>query len=270
MGGALGLALLRKKRRWHVAGVGRNAQRLRLARRHGAVQEHTTDLAAGVRDADIVVLAVPVDEIAPLARRIRPHLKTGALVMDVGSVKAPIVRSLQKIFSSSGGPHFVGAHPMAGSEKTGVQHARADLYQDAVCVLTPSGNTPRAALERARSFWRGAGARVVRLDAVTHDRWMALVSHLPHLLADCLVLAADRGPSARRTLRLLAAGSFRDMTRVAEADPRQWDAIFRMNDKNLKVAAARFQKILRRLVGARNRRIPLAKAGRLHSLLADH
>lgn len=263
MGGSLGMAL--RRRGWRVTGVGRRLSKLKKAKARGAVDEYTTDLKKGVQGAGIVVLAAPVGNIVPLAAKIRPWLARGALVMDIGSVKAPIVRPLEKIFSGKAGPHFMGVHPMAGSEKTGVEHARADLYRGAACIMTPGRTTPARALRAAETFWRGVGGRTVRLSPEDHDRSVALVSHLPHLLADTLMLAAAKWTRGNLGLvKTLAAGSFRDMTRVAGADDAQWAAIFRMNEKNLADAARLFQKILKDLMRRRWLPADLHKAQKLH------
>ncbi len=252
IGGSLGLALSGRKGRRRVAGVGRRMSTLRRAKALRSVQEITTDLASGVRGASVVVLAAPVDSIVPLAKKIRPHLSPDALVMDVGSVKGPIVRALEKIFADRRGPQFVGAHPMAGSEKTGVANARADLFRGSVCALTPGRNTTADAMRRAEKFWRSVGAKTLRLKPEDHDRGVALVSHLPHLLAFSMSLtAANGGSAARQMVSRLAAGSFRDMTRVAGADPDQWSAIFAMNSAPLRRASAQFSKILNGLLRAR-------------------
>jgi prephenate dehydrogenase len=265
MGGSLGLALARRPGKWRVVGVGRRLSRLKKAQRLGCVHETCTDLRAGVKNSSVVVLAAPVKDIVPLAKRVRPLVSASCLVMDVGSVKKSIVDSLEKVFSSPSGPQFVGVHPMAGSEKTGVEHARADLYRGAACVITPGARTSASALRRAEKFWSGVGGRTLRLSPEDHDKWMALISHLPHLLADALVLtAAQKGnPDLIKTL---AAGSFRDMTRVAGADPDQWAVIFNGNARHLKQTASVFIKSLRTLV---HRRWPLAqlrRAQRAHRL----
>jgi prephenate dehydrogenase len=161
--------------------------------------------------------------------------------MDVGSVKGPIVKALARR-SPKGGPVFIGAHPMCGSEKTGVENARKDLYKGARCVLTPAPGTPPAAVKKAEAFWRGVGAQVLRLSPEEHDRRVAVVSHLPHLLADALVLSARKEKADA-----LAAGSFRDATRVADADPALWAQIFSMNRPALLRAVSLFQGHLRRL-----------------------
>jgi prephenate dehydrogenase len=222
-----------------VIGVGRNAARLKKAKSLGAIDEFTTDLAAGVRDADVVALAVPVADIVALGRRVRPHVKPGAFVTDLGSVKGPVARAF------AGWPHFVGAHPMCGSEKTGVENARADLYRGASCVLTPSAKTSPRAAAAAAAFWREAGAEVLRLSPEEHDRRAALVSHLPHLIAEALVWTAGREKSA---VRSMAAGSFKDATRVAGADPALWASIFDMNRAAVREAARGFERALRELL----------------------
>ncbi len=257
MGGSLGLAL-RRRGGWRVVGLSRRRSAVNRARRRGAIHEGTTDPARALSHADVVVFCAPVDQIVPLARRCRRWIPPSALVMDVGSVKGPVVRGMEKLFSGATGPAFIGAHPMAGSEKTGVENARADLYRGAVCALTPTGHTPAAARRRAEHFWRGLGARVLSLDPDAHDRAVALISHLPHLIADALVLAAGRrcsGASSQEILYALAAGSFRDATRVAGADPKLWRGIFSLNAAPLREAAALFQRVFSGLAA---RRWPLA------------
>lgn len=250
MGGSLGLAL--RRRGWRVTGIGRNPARLARAKTLRALDETSTDPAAA-NGADVVALCVPVDQIVPWAKVLKPHLGPRALITDVGSVKGAIVREFDRIFPGDA-PAAVGAHPMAGSEKTGVDAARADLYQDATCVLTPGPRTSPGALRRAEAFWRSVGARTLTLTPDVHDRWVALVSHLPHLAADALVLAAGartRTDRDRDILARVAAGSFRDATRVAGADPALWRAIFTMNDRAVRDALADFRRALDGLAAGR-------------------
>ena len=224
-----------------MTGIGRNAARLRTAKTLGAIDEATTDLAEGVRDADAVVLAVPVEEVIPLGKKIRPRVKPGAFVIDVGSVKGAVVRAF------SGWPDFVGSHPMCGSEKTGVRNARPDLYRGAACLLTPTGKTSKSALAKAESLWKSVGAKPLRLSPEEHDRRVALVSHLPHLLAEALVRTATEGDGKNWAPRT-AAGSFLDATRVASADPALWAQIFAMNRASVRRAAAAFRRALAALL----------------------
>ena len=235
IGGSLGQALRRRHRgrSYRVIGVGRHLDRLKKARSLGAIDELTTDLKAGVRDADIIVLCVPVQTIVPLAARIAPFAKPGAVITDVGSVKQTIVRGMKKALGRRKDVSFVGAHPMAGLEVTGVANAKADLFRGATCVLTP-GSAPATAL--VRRMWTDAGADCISLSPKLHDEWIAVTSHLPHLLAFALFAQVWDASRADPRVRSLVAGSFRDMTRVAGSDPDLWTGILDMNRSALKKA----------------------------------
>lgn len=266
LGGSLGLAL-RRRTRARVIGLSHRPATVRRARRRGVFHEGFTDSARALPGADVVVFCTPVETIVPLARRFAARLKPGALVMDVGSVKGPIVAGMKSIFRGRGAAQFIGAHPMAGSEKSGVENAVADLFVGATCALTPAADTPPAALRRAADFWRSVGAHPVVVSPSVHDRAVALVSHLPHLIADALALTAGRwgqNPSERKALRSLAAGSFRDATRVAGADPDLWRGIFDSNAAPLGRATRDFQRTLGGLVARRWPRPELRAAQRFH------
>jgi prephenate dehydrogenase len=237
MGGSLGLAL--RRRGWRVTGVGRNPARLRRALRCGAVDDVSVDLETGVRGAEAIILAVPVGDIISFGRKVRPVVSPAAFVTDVGSVKGAIARAF------ADWPQFVGAHPMCGSEKTGVAHADPDLYRGATCLLTPTARTSPKAVSAAKRLWTSVGARVVPLSPEDHDVRVALVSHLPHLLAEALVSTLPKGAS---WVPRVAAGSFRDATRVAASDPVLWSQIFAMNRAAVRRAAADFQRALTTLV----------------------
>jgi prephenate dehydrogenase len=245
MGGSLGLAL-RARGGWHVAGLARREATLRTARRRGVIDTGSADPARVLPGADVVVYCSPVEKIVPLVKGHRRFLPPHALLMDVGSVKSPIVRDVEKIFHGKNGPVFVGAHPMAGSEKTGVENAQKDLYVGAVCAITPSDQTPWVRVEQAVDFWKSVGARPLVVDPESHDRAVAVVSHLPHLIADALMLSVGewKGEGGAALLRALAAGSFRGATRVAGADPQLWRGIFRMNDRFVRDAAGLFSRKL--------------------------
>lgn len=270
MGGSLGLALL-KRGGWRVAGLARREETLRLARRCGAIQEGSTDPAKIIPGSDVVVLCAPADKIVSLAKAYRRFLAPNALLTDVGSVKGPVVRALEKVFRHTGGPVFVGAHPMAGSEKTGVENARANLYRGAVCAITATPRTSLARVAQAADFWKSVGARPLVIDPETHDRAVAVVSHLPHLIADALMLSvADwdhpRGPAL---LKELAAGSFRDATRVAGADPALWRGIFRLNDRAVLAAVRHFSQKLSRLTRGRWALGDLQRARKMNAAFKD-
>jgi prephenate dehydrogenase len=198
-----------------------------------------TDPAAVVPQASWTFLATPVTAFESQFRRIAPHLAPTAMVSDVGSTKRAAHTLAHQILPPSpvgSLPRFIGSHPMAGSEKKGLPHARADLFQNAPCILTSdlhtshSPLTPRDALSDLTAFWQRLGTRVTYLDPQTHDRLLASVSHLPHLLAACLVLAQPPGAIP------LAGGGFRDATRVASGDADMWTGILQANADNILTA----------------------------------
>ena len=183
-----------------------------------------TDLGEVVREADLVVLCVPVGAMKALAEKVAPLLRAGAIVTDVGSVKAVVVRDLAPLFHT--GRHFIGSHPMAGSEQTGLAAARADLFDEAVCIVTPQEQTPAQITARVSAFWESLGCRVCEISPEQHDAHVALVSHLPHLAAAALVATvASVDP---RALAFSGPG-FRDTTRVASGSPEMWAEILLSN-----------------------------------------
>lgn len=205
IGGSVGLALRRQG--WTVSGSDRDPARERRALEVGALDRIGTD-----PDASITFVAVPVGSVADA---VAPALAAGGVVTDVGSVKAPVVAAVDH-------PRFVGGHPMAGSEAVGLDGARADLFEGATWVLTPTQVTDPLAQAEVHSVVRSFGADVVTLSPQQHDELVATVSHVPHLTAASLMgLAAARAESDSTLLRL-AAGGFRDMTRIAAGDPTMW------------------------------------------------
>jgi prephenate dehydrogenase len=204
-----------------VVGVDCRPEALARAQERGMTDETTEDLAAGVAGAEVVVFCTPVDHIAAGVLAAAPHCRRGALLTDAGSTKAAILRELDGRLPP--GVNFVGAHPLAGSEKQGPEHARADLFEGSLVVLTPPSPSDDNALSRARAFWEALGARVELMGAEEHDRALALTSHLPHLAA-----AALAGLVPQELLGLTATG-FRDTTRLASGDPALWAGIFLSN-----------------------------------------
>jgi prephenate dehydrogenase len=232
IGGSIGLAAKSRTATRHVIGIGRNPDTLARAKALGAIDEFTTDLANGVRAADVVVFCSPVDQIARQARESAPYAKPGALFTDAGSTKANIVRDLESTLPAH--VHFVGAHPIAGSEKQGAENARADLFDGRVCVLTPTARTDPAAIERVNLFWQSLGCVVKQLTPEEHDLALATTSHLPHFVA---ALLARQLPDKWRQF---TATGFRDSTRIAAGDPILWTAIARENALALAHAIDRF------------------------------
>jgi prephenate dehydrogenase len=215
----------------HVSLWARRADAIAEVMAAGCAGIATCDLALAVKDADLVVLCVPVGAMGEVARAILPSLRPGTIVTDVGSVKGRVLAGMGAIFS--GHARFVGSHPMAGSEQIGFKAARADLFDDATCIITPDPDTDPAALGEVTAFWRQLGCRVVELLASEHDQCVALVSHLPHLLAATLVNTIAAGNA--HAFSVVGPG-FRDTSRVASGPPAMWAEILRENARAITVA----------------------------------
>jgi len=227
IGGSLALAM--RKYGWpgEIAGFDEDTESLKEALRSKALDRTATSAAELARQADLLVLAVPVRAIAPLLEYVAPFLREGALVIDVGSTKSGIMRAAEKTMP----PHatFVGGHPMAGSERRGFAHADPDLFRGAAFIFTP----PRECAPEVYSFlsqaFTGLGARVLFMDAETHDRAVAVVSHLPHVLAFALVNLVLEESGDAQAMTNIVSGGFRDMTRIAASDASLWADILLEN-----------------------------------------
>lgn len=236
IGGSIGLGLLRRGLARRVVGVGRRECSLQKARACGAVTDATTDVAAGVAQAELIVVCTPVRQIAAEARRAAEHAPAGAIITDAGSTKAEIVAALDE--SRLHGSVFVGSHPMAGSEKNGPEFAEADLFEDRVAIVTPTARTPPAALSSVEEFWRALGARVLQMTPDAHDAAVAAVSHTPHLVASALAAAT---PEA---LLSVVGGGWLDTTRVAAGDVELWRQILTENRGHVLRSLTEFEKTL--------------------------
>ena len=228
LGGSVAGAARARRVAARVVGVTRGRDVAALARERGVVDEAVLDPAAGAAGADLLVLATPVFAMADALRAAAPGLAEGALVTDVGSVKAPLAETLPGLLPA--GVRYVGAHPMAGGHESGLRHARADLFDGAPCVLTPVPGTPRASVARVAEFWTALGARVLERDPAAHDAEVAWVSHLPHALAFAYAGALAGAPAGASALR---GAGFRDFTRIAWSEPELWADILVHNRKAL-------------------------------------
>ncbi|MCS7310604.1 MAG: prephenate dehydrogenase [Armatimonadetes bacterium] len=224
IGGSIGMAARERGLAKQVVGVGRSAERLQTALQLGAVDQATTSLQEGVSGADMVIICTPVGLIVPTVRLLHQWLPEECVVTDVGSVKSAIVQQATALL----GGRFVGGHPMAGSEQTGVHNARADLFVGSTWALTPTEQTDPDALQKVTAIAEGVGAQVIIADPEEHDRAVALTSHLPHAVALALVHAAQNTPYPQ-----LIGGSFRDGTRVAASSPELWRDIFLHNREHV-------------------------------------
>ena len=229
IGGSIALALKNNKLCGRIIGVCLHKKSLAAARKMKAVDIASLSLEA-IKDADLVILATPVSVILELAPKISGVIKRNCLVFDVGSTKASIVRKLSGIF-----PRFVGTHPLAGSEKRGVVNARADLFQDSLCIITPTHATDKSALSKVKSFWRALGARTEIMNPAKHDQILGFISHLAHISAFSLINAIPG-----RFLKY-SPSSLKEATRVASSDNKLWADIIIDNRVNVLKAISSLQ-----------------------------
>lgn len=213
----------------------------------GVVDEATTSLAEAAEDADFLFLCVPVGLLAPYLDELsRLPLKPGCIITDVGSTKASIVEYASRL--SLGGATFIGGHPMAGSERSGVEAATSHLFENAFYVLTPTERTPAEAVARLEALLRWTGAHIVRMDAREHDEVVGAVSHLPHVIAVALVNQIRRYHESSEMYGNLAAGGFRDITRIASSEPLIWRDILLSNREVVLRLLAEWQQEIGRFI----------------------
>jgi prephenate dehydrogenase len=243
IGGSLALAAKKRGLCRTVVGVGHRESSLRKALECGAIDTYTLSTEEGVSDADLVVLATPLSVFCAHLEAARSSLKEGAVVTDVGSVKKTVVNRAEAILQTP----FVGAHPIAGTEKSGVAAASADLFDGARCIVTPTTKTAPQALEKVEKFWEAMGSRVVRMNPDDHDRIMAAVSHLPHIAAFALVNSVSRIRLGAIDAISFTGGGFKDFTRIASSHPVMWRDICLENKTFLLEAMERFEKEIKEL-----------------------
>jgi len=214
----------------HITGTARSAETREIAREIGLCDSVFDSAAEAVKDADLVVLAVPVGAMADVARQIGPHLKPGATVTDVGSVKRAVIDAVAPHLPDN--VDFVPGHPLAGTEHSGPRSGFAELFDNRFCLLVPTENADQDAVDRLRALWQAMGANVEIMDPEHHDLVLAVTSHAPHLIAYTMVGVADdlRRVTDREVIKYSAAG-FRDFTRIAASDPTMWRDVF-LNNKD--------------------------------------
>lgn len=231
LGGSIGLALKARRLADRVEGYVRREASVAECEKLGVVDRATTDLLSVVRDADLVILCTPIAQMRALVEQFAGTLKPDAVVTDVGSVKGSVVAELEALCTKAGA-QFIGSHPMAGAEKTGPAAARVDLFERAVCVVTPGAKTPVKLLKQMEEFWAALGGRPLRLTPDQHDSLVARSSHLPHVVAAELAnyVLSPAHPKEQATL---CATGFRDTTRIAAGSPEMWRDIALANRKHL-------------------------------------
>ncbi|HIJ96139.1 MAG TPA: prephenate dehydrogenase/arogenate dehydrogenase family protein [Desulfuromonadales bacterium] len=231
IGGSFALALRQAGAVERVVGIGRSRANLEDALSLGICDEISQDALQGVQGADMVFISVPVCSIPAVLAEIAPALAPGCIVTDGGSVKTAIVRECQALMPP--GCHFVGGHPIAGTEYSGAAASFATLYRGKRCILTPTDSTDPDALETVARLWRCCGAEVCSMEPGHHDRIFAEISHLPHAVAYALVHAVGSADAEGENVLSFSAGGFKDFTRIASSDPVMWRDIALMNREAL-------------------------------------
>ncbi len=204
-----------------ILGYGRNRENLEKARTLKIIDYYSTDLSEAVKNADLIVLCTPVSAIAPLIQNMIADIRPGTLITDVGSVKDPIVREVEKLIPE--GIYFIGSHPIAGGENSGLEASAANLYEGAQCIVTPTSKTDKKALDKISALWRAVGMDVTSLSPDEHDFIFGAVSHLPHIVAYALMntLGALRTQNDHEVITFSGAG-LKDITRIASSNPVMW------------------------------------------------
>jgi cyclohexadieny/prephenate dehydrogenase len=251
--GLIGGSIARAARAQGLAGeivtTARSAKTRARVLELGIVDRVVETNAQAVKDADLVILCIPVGTCRPVAEEIAPHLKPGAIVSDVGSVKGAVVRDMAPYLPDN--VNFIPAHPVAGTEHSGPDSGFAELFIDRWCILTPPEGADPKALEKLRAFWAGLGARVEIMTPDHHDMVLAITSHLPHLIAYTIVGTADEleGVTQSEVLKF-SAGGFRDFTRIAASDPTMWRDVFLTNKDAVLEMLGTFNEDLSKLTRA--------------------
>ncbi len=245
IGGSLARALRAAGYCQEVVGAGRNPAHLKLAVELGVIDRFETDLALAVRDADLVLVSVPLGAMQSVFATIRDHLADDAVLTDAGSAKVSVIEAARAAFGHLP-PCFVPGHPIAGTEQSGVAASFPELYRGRRVILTPTELSAPLAIARVRAMWEAAGAQVMEMGAEHHDEVLAATSHLPHVLAFALVESLARLQDQREVFEY-AAGGFRDFTRIASSDPVMWRDICLANSAALHRMIERYIGDLQRL-----------------------
>jgi prephenate dehydrogenase len=246
IGGSLGILLKQQGMADSIVGLGRSVKNLQLAVKVGAIDRYERDPQPALQDTDLVILATPVDSYASQVESWGRLLKPGTIVSDVGSIKGPLVERMEELLPP--GIRFVGAHPIAGKEKSGVGVATPDLFQKALCIVTPTSRTDSDALSIIKELWTAAGSHVISIDPFTHDWILGAVSHLPHIVAFALMNALTdlQGTGDQKEdLLKFSGGGLRDTTRIAASSPEMWRDICLGNRNNLLSLIERYEHHLK-------------------------
>lgn len=251
IGGSLARALRQAGAVDEIVGCGRDVEHLAKAKALNVIDHYSADVAEAISGADMIVVAVPMQAMESVFRSIQGHIDTQAIMTDVGSVKGRAVEAAQKAFGEI--PEiYIPGHPIAGTEKNGVEASFAELFQERRVILTPLENSRADAIDKVRAMWQACGADVVEMGVEHHDEVLAATSHLPHMLAYALVDTLARMDDSQEIFSY-AAGGFRDFTRIASSNPQMWHDICLANQSALRDVLHRFSGDLQLLIDAIDR-----------------
>lgn len=244
IGASFALGMKKKGLCRHVTGYGRNRANLENAKTRGIIDSFGEDPADACKDADLIFFSTPVGSFLDIAVRAAPACKKGAVITDAGSVKGGLVYAMERLMPE--GVNYIGGHPIAGSDRSGIDAAHAGLFDNAMCIITPTPNSDEGALRNVKELWQAMGAKIITMDPAKHDRIYASVSHLPHVIAYALVnTVAGIDPSYLE----FAGQGFRDMTRIASSSSELWRDVCMLNRENLIELISVFQKNIDSLSG---------------------
>jgi prephenate dehydrogenase len=245
MGTSLGIAIKKNGLCNKIIGVDKNFENLKTAKKLSAIDSYTDCLKDGIADAVLIIFAIPILSTFEVAKRIVYAVRKDAVITDIGSTKSEMVHKMTELFY--GHSNYIGSHPITGTEKSGAIHAVDGLYDGKKCIVTPIDKTDQFALDAIKIFWESIGSDIVVMDPQEHDRVMAMVSHLPHIVAYSLVGSVMEQQKTGKTLFQYAGGGLRDYTRIAGSDPVMWRDIFISNSKEILNAIDQFSKTMERL-----------------------
>ncbi len=239
LGASFALAMKKNGLCGTITGYGRNTENLQRAKERNIIDSFAQDPASACRDSDLIMLSAPVGSFHGLVKAITPALKKGAVLTDVGSVKGRLVREIEKIMPEY--VHYIGGHPITGSDRWGIDSANSELFRNARCVITPTENSDPSALDKIEKLWETLGSEIIILNPEEHDRIYASASHLPHLMAYALV---NTVAEMDRTYLDFSGKGFMDSTRIAGSSEELWSDICLLNRDNLIEVLAVFRKNL--------------------------
>jgi len=243
IGASLALSCRQRKLVDTIVGFGRNAANLKKAQELNIIDSGSTDLKTAVTGSDLIVLCTPVGVLAERVREMIPFLQDGCIITDAGSVKGPLVEEIDALVPKT--IHYVGAHPIAGGERSGLEAAREDLLTGAKCIITPTADTQAEALERVTGFWAEVGMQTLTMDAHEHDTVFGALSHLPHVVAYALMnTVANVKTASHGDILSMSGGGLKDITRIASSDPVMWRDICMKNKIPVVTLINQFQSAL--------------------------